>query len=412
MVRTEWRNPVILLGSIGAANIGAWVYLIAVNLKVLEMASGSALAVAGLYAISPAAVLVTNGWCGSLIDRFNKRKMLIGFDISRAILIGLLPFSHSLEKIFFIVFLLGILNAMFVPASMAYISMLLSPEQRKSFNAFRSLVDSGAFLLGPALAGILFIAGTPEFALYINAAALLFSGFLVMLLPDVEKENAAVENDERISWEMLKSDIRLVREFSRTNLNVARVYLIFSGLMVLATALDSMEAAFSIEVLQLKEDEYGFLVSIAGAGIIAGSIVTAIFVKRLAVSVLMQIGAAGTAGGYLIYAFSSSFYDAAAGFFILAFALAFANTGLQTFYQEQIPEEILGRVSSLYGIVEAIGIIMLTLAFGAAAYFFSIRMAVVIGSFGMAAIALILWRLNFQNSDVQQPRAETFLKKS
>src|SRR5699024_4869301 len=114
----------------------------AVNLKVLEMASGSALAVAGLYAISPAAVLVTNGWCGSLIDRFNKRKMLIGFDISRAILIGLLPFSHSLEKIFFIVFLLGILNAMFVPASMAYISMLLSPEQRKSFNAFRSLVDS------------------------------------------------------------------------------------------------------------------------------------------------------------------------------------------------------------------------------------------------------------------------------
>ena len=414
MGRGRWKSPVILLVSIGAANIGAWVYLIALNLIVLDMADGSALAVAGLYAIGPAAVLVTNGWCGSLIDRFNKRKMLIGFDISRAILIGLLPFSQSLETIFFIVFLLGIINAMFVPASMVYTSMLLIPEQRKSFNSFRSLVDSGAFLLGPALAGILFVAGTPEFALYVNAAALLFSGFLVMLLPDLErkKPNTNTESAERISWDILKTDMRLVLEFSRSNLDVARVYLVFSGLMVLATALDSMEAAFSIEVLKLKEDEYGFLVSIAGAGIIAGSIITAIFVKRLAVSFLMQIGAAGTAAGYLIYAFSSSFNGAAAGFFVLAFALAFANTGFQTFYQERIPAEILGRVSSIYGLAEALSIIMLTLAFGAAAYFFSIRLAVVIGSFGMLAIALILWWLNFQNSDVQQPNAETFLKKS
>lgn len=412
MAKTRWRNPVILLMSIGIANIGAWIYLIALNLTVLEMAEGSAFAVAALYAIAPAAMLVTNGWSGSVVDRINKKRLMIGLDISRAILIGLLPFIHSLEMIYLFVFLLGILNAIFVPASMVYVSMLLAPEQRKRFNSFRSLVDSGAFLLGPAIAGVLFVISTPEIAIEINAAVLLASGLLVMALPNLEGKKARGENAESISWTLLRKDLAMVFTFSKSNPNVARVYLIFSGMMVAATALDSMEAAFSTEVLQLEEDEYGFLVSIAGAGIIAGSITTAIFIKKLAVSFLMQIGAAGTAGGYLIYAFSSSFCGAAAGFFVLAFALAFANTGFQTFYQEQIPAEVLGRVSSIYGLVEAMGIIVLTMGLGAVSYFFSIRLAVIIGCFGIVAIALILWLLDFQNSRVQQLNAGTSLKES
>ncbi|WP_311195591.1 MFS transporter [Planococcus sp. 107-1] len=263
MAETRWRNPVILLMSIGIANIGAWIYLIALNLTVLEMAEGSAFAVAALYAIAPAAMLVTNGWSGSVVDRINKKRLMIGLDISRAILIGLLPFIHSLEMIYLFVFLLGILNAIFVPASMVYVSMLLAPEQRKRFNSFRSLVDSGAFLLGPAIAGVLFVISTPEIAIEINAAALLASGLLVMALPNLEGKKARGENAESISWTLLRKDLAMVFAFSKSNPNVARVYLIFSGMMVAATALDSMEAAFSTEILQLEEDEYGFLVSIA-----------------------------------------------------------------------------------------------------------------------------------------------------
>lgn len=412
MAETQWRNPIILLMSIGIANIGAWIYLIALNLTVLEMAEGSALAVAALYAIAPAAMLVTNGWSGSVVDRINKKRLMIGLDISRAILIGLLPFMHSLEMIYLLVFLLGILNAVFVPASMVYVSMLLAPEQRKRFNSFRSLVDSGAFLLGPAIAGVLLVISTPEMAIAINAGALLLSGFLVMLLPNLEGKIVAGASEKSISWKLLREDVAMVFTFSQSNSNVARVYLVFNGLMVAATALDSMEAAFSTEVLRLKENEYGFLVSMAGAGIIAGSIITSIFIKRLEVPFLMQIGAAGTAGGYLIYAFSSSFYGAAAGFFVLAFALAFANMGFQTFYQENIPSEVLGRVSSIYGLIEAMGIIVLTIGFGAFSYFFSIRLAVIIGCFGIVAIVLILWRLDFPNNGVQQLNAETSLKES
>ena len=104
--------------------------------------------------IGPAAVLMTSFWSGSLVDRRNKRILLVALNGFRAAIILLLPFTDSLLVIYLIVFILGIAGAMFEPASMAYVAMLLKPEQRRRFNAFRSLATSGAFLVGPAAAGL------------------------------------------------------------------------------------------------------------------------------------------------------------------------------------------------------------------------------------------------------------------
>src|SRR5690554_3706297 len=90
----EWREPLWLLTGIGIANFGGWVYLIALNLIVLEM-TGSPLAVAGLYIVKPIAALLTNFWAGSVIDRVDKRNLMIALDIFRAMLIACLPFATS-----------------------------------------------------------------------------------------------------------------------------------------------------------------------------------------------------------------------------------------------------------------------------------------------------------------------------
>ena len=86
----SWKYPSILLLGIGVANIGAWVYLLALNLIVFDI-TGSPLAVAALYMLIPLATLVTNFWSGSMIDRLNTRNMMIVLDVFRAICIFLLP---------------------------------------------------------------------------------------------------------------------------------------------------------------------------------------------------------------------------------------------------------------------------------------------------------------------------------
>ncbi|MCA1011608.1 MFS transporter [Halobacillus halophilus] len=378
----SWRDPFLLLFGIGLSNIGDWIYLIALNLIVLEM-TGSPLAVAALYILKPFATLFTNIWSGTIIDRLNQRNLMVGLDIARAVLIFILPSLSSVWIIYAVVLLINMGSSIFEPASMTYITKLIPAQKRKRFNSFRSLIDSGGFLIGPALAGLLFMAGNTYMAIYVNALTFLGSGLMTLLLPQLHDSTLKQKNLPDLSLGLLKEDWNVVRLFTRNYPYVMFIYFLFSLMMVMAAALDSLEAAFSKEVLQLSDTEYGFLVSIAGVGIAVGAVVNTVFAKKMTTSILIGLGALFVSVGYIIYAFSTSFNVAAAGFIVLSFSLAFANTGFHTFYQENIPIKVMGRVGSIYGLIEAFFIIVATISIGVTAQLSSIKSAVIVGSFLM-----------------------------
>ncbi|HDR4904966.1 TPA: MFS transporter [Bacillus cereus] len=385
----DWKYPLLLLSGVGIANLGAWIYLIALNVLVYHM-GGSALAVATLYVIKPLATLFTNAWSGSMIDRLNKRKLMIHLDIYCALFIAILPLFPSLWIVYVFVFFISMASAIYEPTAMTYMTKLIPVEQRQRFNSLRSLIGSGAFLIGPAIAGVLLIASTPEFAIYMNAIAFLLSGFITLLLPNLDKKEASDTTSNTLSLTVLKKDWNTVINFSRKHVYIVCVYFLFQSMFVLATATDSLELSFAKEVLLLTDSEYGFLVSIAGAGIILGAITNTILSKKLAPSFLIGIGSLFIAIGYLIYAFSNVFLIAAIGFFILSFSMAYANTGFYTFYQNNVPVHIMGRIGSIYGLVIALVTIFITILSGVATQFISIQLVVIVGSLIMLFITIVL----------------------
>jgi MFS family permease len=402
----SWKYPSILLVGIGVSNIGEWIYFIALNLIVLEM-TGSALAVSGLYIIKPLATLCTNFWAGSLIDRHNKRKLMVSLDIIRAFFIAVLPLFSTISTIYLIVFIISIASSMFGPTSMTYITKLIPQEQRKQFNSLLSLITSGAFLIGPAVAGMLFLIGTPIFAIYINAIALLISGVITLVMPDIEKHSTVSSDKNRISLKVIKKDLSVVFDYSRGNRYVMMVYLLFSGVMVImASAVDSLEAAFAKEVLSLSDSEYGFLVTVAGAGIAIGALINSLFIKKIHTSVLIGLGTLLVSTGYIIYAFSSTFTVAAIGFFTLAFFIAYANTGFLTFYQNNIPVEVMGRIGSVYSLIQSTLIIFATSIMGIFAQIGSIQIVVIIGVLVMMCLSLALFIISLLPSRSQFFRSE------
>ncbi|MCR6787335.1 MULTISPECIES: MFS transporter [Bacillus cereus group] len=385
----DWKYPLLLLSGVGIANLGAWIYLIALNVLVYHM-GGSALAIAALYVIKPLATLFTNAWSGSMIDRLNKRKLMIHLDIYRALFIAILPLLPSLWIVYVFVFFISMASAIYEPTAMTYMTKLIPVEQRQRFNSLRSLIGSGASLIGPAIAGVLLIASTPEIAIYINAIAFLLSGFITLLLPNLDKKEASDTTSNTLSLTVLKKDWNTVINFSRKHVYVVCVYFLFQSMFVLATATDSLELSFAKEVLLLTDSEYGFLVSIAGAGFILGAITNTILSKKLAPSLLIGIGSLFIAIGYLIYAFSNVFLIAAIGFFILSFSMAYANTGFYTFYQNNIPVHMMGRIGSIYGLIIALVTIFITILSGVATQFISIQLVVIVGSLIMLFITIVL----------------------
>ncbi|WP_117160981.1 MFS transporter [Paraliobacillus sp. X-1268] len=397
-IADAWKYPSILLFGIGISSIGSWIYFLALNLIVFNM-TGSPLAVAVFYIIKPLATVFTNLWAGSVIDRINKKHLMIALDLIQGTLITCLGyFTYTMWIIYLLVFLINMASSVYGPTSVSYITRLIPTEQRQRFNSLRSLLDSGAFLLGPAITGVLFMIGTPLYAICINAIAFYFSALVTLFMPNVEKSRVSKSLDQRLSFSLLMQDWKEVLQFSRQFLYVMTVYFLFSVFIVIQTAIDSLEVAFSKEVISLSDSEYGFLVSIAGAGILIGSLMNVLFTKRLAVSLLIGIGSVTVSVGYIIFAFSTNFLVASIGVFILAVSLAFANTGFYTFYQNNIPVEVMGRIGSIYGFVEALLVIVITFIFAVTSQLISIQFVVVFGAIFMFLLTLALMLLSMQPS--------------
>lgn len=387
-----------LLASFGISQFGDFVYLVAINVYLYQL-NGSAAAVAGLWIIGPLAALLTKFWAGSVVDRVDVRRWLIGTDLVRALLVALIPFLSSLPLMYLTLFGLALVKAFFEPAAIRYLTQMISESGRTSFNAYRSLITSSAFLIGPALAGLLLLVATPDVAIWINAGSFLVSGLLLLTLPSVSH---ATLSTVRLSD--IRTDWRMVSRFSRTNWFVSRIYLVGILSMSLALAMDAQEVVFLQTVVGLTATDYGLLISITGIGSVLGGLTVARFANRLSLKTLLVSGYLFVAIGYLMYATAGSFLIVTVGFLLLGFFNAFAGTGFMTFYQNNVPQALIGRFTSLYGLGQSVIQILLILAIGFTGDLFPLRFSIIAGSVLLSLLSLILVR------HVLQPDKEAFFR--
>src|SRR5690625_1176546 len=176
-----WKQPTILLFSIGIASVGDFIYLVAINIIVFQM-TGSAAAVAGLWIVSPLTNIITKFWTGSYIDFRSKKHVMIVTYIIRAVFICFIPFAPNIFVIYLILVILSITKAFFNPSSMTYTTLLIPKEKRKRFNSIRSFATSGAFIIGPAVGGSFIFIRSVQITLLFDAVVFMISAQLLILL--------------------------------------------------------------------------------------------------------------------------------------------------------------------------------------------------------------------------------------
>lgn len=384
MKQFNWKLASMLLAGIGISKLGDFIYLIAINLIVYDM-TGSAAAVAGLWIIGPITSVITNSWSGGMIDRKNKKSIMIWTDVGRALGVALIPFLGSIGFIYAALFLISIAKALFMPASASYIAKLVPIQSRKRFNSINSLVASGAFIVGPAIAGGLFLIGTIDAAVFLNAASFVFSAVIIWLLPDMDKDLGEA-SFKTSAHETIQDDWRQVIAFGRIESFFISVYGCFQAFGLFSLAMDSQEVVFIQDVVGLTEADYSFLVSISGIGFALGALFITIVSKMLSIKQLMGFGMVLTAAGYLIYAVADSFMMVVIGFTVLGIFNAFSSAGYQTFYQNNVPVEIMGRMTSVIGVIQSIAQIFLLIGIGVLGDLFPLRYTIVI----LAALNLLL----------------------
>ena len=155
--------------------LGSALLRFALSLFVLDI-TGRADLFAVLFAISSLPVLLTP-FGGALADRFNRRNLMVLFDfVSSGIvlifLIVLLTDNHSVLWIGLVMVLLSFISAMYTPAVMASIPLLVSEQKLEQANGIVNGVQALAGVTAPVLGGILY--GMLGLKLLVIVSGLLF----------------------------------------------------------------------------------------------------------------------------------------------------------------------------------------------------------------------------------------------
>lgn len=130
---------------------------------------------------------------GILADRVRRTWLMLGSDAGRMALLAVLAVVSltSLWLLFVLVILLGALEGLFLPPSLALLPDILDDDRIGPGNALISGATMAVTLVGPALAGILVVATSPGVAFTVDAVTFGVSAFSLFWIRPIPRASLA-----------------------------------------------------------------------------------------------------------------------------------------------------------------------------------------------------------------------------
>ncbi|MGH2729826.1 MAG: MFS transporter [Actinomycetota bacterium] len=342
------RDFALLWMGMTVSLLGDGIYFVALTWKVLQLSDGSgALAIAGVAWTAPQVLFAL--WGGVLADRFDRRHVMIGADITRGIAIGalgILSIGGNLElwHIYVLVAIYGTGDAFFMPAFGAIVPDVVTKDLLTQANSLDQFVRPLAlFFIGPGVGGLLvswFGAG-PSFL--IDASTFAVSALAVLLMR-ARPTRQPTTSDTRSVLKEVAEGMRFVR--SQTWL--------WAGLIASALGLLFFYGPNRVLVPFIIEDklggdagELGLVYACGGVGAVLASMFMGErgLPKRHVTFMFVSWGLAtlGLSG----YALATETWHAMIVASVLMAAGAVGVIVWYTLLQTLVPNELLGRVTSL-----------------------------------------------------------------
>ncbi len=252
--------------------IGTWMQSIAQSWLVLTL-TGSATMLGLVAAVQTLPVLLISPYGGVVVDRADKRRLLVATQSTMAVLaltLGLLTATHTVRLWMIVVIagLLGVATSVDNPARQAFVPEMVGADGVANAVSLNSVLVNAARAVGPAVAGVLIVTLGTAMCFMLNAAT-----FVAVIVALATMNRAALHPTvaaPRTPGQLMEG-LRYVRRTPR---------LLIPLLMMALIGALSYEFQVVLPVLAKhtfggNADAYGFLTAAFGAGAVAGGLVVA-----------------------------------------------------------------------------------------------------------------------------------------
>ena len=362
-----------LFGAQFVSSLGDWIGLLAILSIATRVSGPGAIALVMIARMLPGLILAPIG--GALVDRWNRKVVMISCDVGRAGLLAILPFWEHLWGLILISFTIEMLTLLWGPAKDATVpNIVKDPDQLASANSFGLIAAFGTFPLAAVVFAVLaavaswlgqfdsltrFHAEQESLAIWFDGLTFLGSALLISRL---QLSNGVRSSTERPGVSQTWHDIVDGLKFIRGHSLVRGVMIGLAGGLLGAGLIVPLGAVVNTELLGGTPSGFGFLETALGVGAAIGVVTLLWLQKRLPREQVFTTAVVATGTTVILVASVSTL---ALAILLIAGVGAAAGcayvTGF-TLLQESVEDEMRGRTfATLYTVVRLCLLLSLTL---------------------------------------------------
>lgn len=324
--------------------IGTWLQMVAQGWLVFTL-TNSAFWVGIVAAAASFPVLIFSLFGGVIVDRFDKRKIMILtqiFSMILAFILGGLTISGLINifEIILLAFLLGITTVLDNPARQAFVIEMVGKEDLVSAIALNSGISNGARVIGPGIAGLLIAFFGIGQTFIINGISYIA---VIMALLFIETRTILSKTHPH-PLKAIKEGLRY--SFSHP---IIRTLLFFAAISsVFGWSYGVLMPVVAQNIFHQGATGLGYLYSATGLGAVLGTLFVSAFSKKISPRFFILGGSTLFAVSIILFSLTTRLRFAMPLLFLSGLGLISQFAMLNSTIQHLVGDHVRGRGMSIY----------------------------------------------------------------
>jgi MFS family permease len=342
------RNFQLFFSGQAISLVGTWMQTVAEAWLIYRLTGSSAL-LGVLGFVSQIPIFLLSPLAGLAADRWPRHRTVIAtqaFSMLLAFTLAALTLTGRIRvwEIIVLATLLGTVNAFDVPARQSFLIEMVGREDLLNAIALNASMFNGARVAGPAIAGLLVAWIGEGWCFLLNGVSYLavIAGLFLMRIG-----KSPVLHDGAAPLDKLREGLRFVRR----TLPIRALLLLLGLVSFMALPFTVLMPIFADRILGGGAWGYGALMGAVGVGAMFGALVIAMRQQLRGLGNVVAYCAIGLGVSLILFSASRWYWTSWVILVFTGFTMMMQFTSTNTLIQAMVPDQLRGRVMSLYSMM-------------------------------------------------------------
>ena len=350
------RNNRLYLSSVVTDNFGSSLMMFALPLMVLDI-TGSGIHLSFISAIETIPFLILGLPIGAIIDRLDVKKIIVFSDLIRLLSYSVLalalalkiPLAFMIFVIYIVSFAVSVMNILSTVSEITFVSFLVKKEDFSKLNSTVYGIQYGVNFALPILGGVLYkyfphSLLTAICAVFYLISLLLVNNIILVSQSDPSARLSSVKYSINVVFTDIKDGVRYTAKIR------AVLYpLVLAALVNIASANFQNDSLIVLrQQIGLSSDQIGLILSIAAVSALIGTVVVNWLNKKIEFGKLLVLSIIAGSLFRTVFALSTNLVILVSSIACIAINESILNISIITNRQNEVGQEYLGRVTSIY----------------------------------------------------------------